>query len=117
MNEQELFGLMAIAQGQQKAVDVALQKLGARQVELEALVAKPAKRLGALSWLLRTLRALSKRLLEARLSRASRRLWRASVSKPEQPWHKLSIRLQMRSGRSQSFVVDTDKRLHSTKIH
>lgn len=40
MDEQTLFGLMAIAQEQQKAVDAALHKLGARQIELNALIAR-----------------------------------------------------------------------------
>jgi len=40
MDEQTLFGLMAIAQEHQKAVDTALVKLNARQMELTALIAR-----------------------------------------------------------------------------
>jgi hypothetical protein len=38
-NEQKLFGLMAMAQEQQKVVNVAVQRPGDRQVELEVLLA------------------------------------------------------------------------------
>lgn len=49
MSEQELFGLMAIAQEQQQAATLALKKLEERQAELEGIVAKARSAVEAMS--------------------------------------------------------------------
>lgn len=43
MDEQTLFGIMAIAQEQQKAIDTSLKALAARQAEFDTLVARTEK--------------------------------------------------------------------------
>lgn len=49
MSEQELFGLMAIAQEQQQAATLALKKLEERQAELEGIIAKARSAVEAMS--------------------------------------------------------------------
>jgi hypothetical protein len=49
MSEQELFGLMAVAQDQQQAAALTLQRLEAQQVELAAIIGKARSAVEAMS--------------------------------------------------------------------
>lgn len=115
MDEQMLFGLMAIAQEHQKAVDTACAKLASRQAELDALVVRASKAT-------QSLELASKTVTEA-IEKAARSASLQAVREALEPiGEQARVRLAKAIDpasealtKATQQVVDTDRRLNKIK--
>lgn len=115
MNEQELFALMAIAQEQQKAVDVALSKLAARQIELDALIVRANK---AAVGIEQASQSAANTIQKATQSAVEQGIKAALERVSEQTRDTLGQAINPATNALKEvteLVIDTDKRLHHTK--
>lgn len=115
MDEQALFGLMAIAQEQQKAVDAALSKLAARQIELDALIVRANTAAVAIE---QASQSAASTIQKTTCSAVAEGIKEALALVSEQTRSTLGQAINPATDALKEvteLVIDTDKRLHRTK--
>lgn len=115
MDEQTLFGLMAIAQEQQKAIDTALHKLSARQIELNALITRAG---GAFEKIEQSSQNAASIIEKATQSAVEQGIKQALQRVTEQTRTTLADAINPAThalNEVTTLVIETDKQLHATK--